>query len=110
MVRVWPVWQSVDWRPAALARLRESDHWHEWSDIVVSADEAAEEARYRLVVPPAAICGKLFLRHWHQRDSAPETEMARRGFASLAELGGTVRRFFAYDVQRGRGLARTGAR
>jgi hypothetical protein len=110
MVRVWPLWQSVDWRPAVLGRLRESDRWPVWSDIVARADEAADRARYRLVVPPPAICGRVFLRHWQRRGSSPEVEMARRGFASLAELGGTVRRFFAYDVERGRGLATAGAR
>lgn len=105
MVRVWPVWQSVDWRPAALARLRESDRWPEWSDLVARADQAAEQARYRLVVPPPAIRSRVFLRRWQQRGSSVEVEMARRGFAGLGELGGTLGRFFVYDVQRGRGPA-----
>lgn len=110
MVRVWPVWQSVDWRPAVLARIRESDRWHEWSDIVARADETADETRYRLVVPPSAICGKLFLRHWQQRGTSADIEMARRGFFSLEDLGHTVRRFFALDVQRGRGRDKAAAR
>jgi hypothetical protein len=100
MARVWPVWQSFDWRPTVLTSLRESEHWGEWSDFVVRADEVAEERRYQLVVPPPTICAKLFLRHWQQRGSSPEVEMARRGFSSLEELGSAVRRFFAFDVGR----------
>ncbi|MFD7256071.1 TfuA-like protein [Streptomyces sp. NPDC059874] len=110
MVRVWPVWRSVDWRPAVLARLRESEHWNEWCELVVRADEATEQARPRLVVPPPAMCAKLFLRHWQRRDTSPEVETARRGFAGLDELGGAVTRFFAYDVRRGRGRGTAGAR
>jgi hypothetical protein len=102
MVRVWPVWQSVDWRPAVLARLRDRAEWTQWTDIVAQADEVAEETRYRLVVPPPAICARMFLRHWRAAGSSPETEAARRGFASLEELGRTVRRFFAYDVRKRR--------
>lgn len=100
MVRVWPVWQSADWRPAVLARLRESGRWSEWAGVVARADEAAEQTRHRLVVPPPAVCAKVFLRHWRQPGSSPEIEMARRGFSGLEELGGAVQRFFAYDVQR----------
>ncbi|HEX6499676.1 MAG TPA: TfuA-like protein [Micromonosporaceae bacterium] len=100
MVRVWPVWQSVDWRPAVLARLRDSHRWQDWCDIVADAHEAADQTRYRLVVPPPAICARMFLRHWP--GGSPEIEMARRGFSSPEELGITVSRFFAYDVQRGR--------
>ncbi|MEV7521350.1 TfuA-like protein [Streptomyces sp. NPDC091371] len=102
MVRVWPVWRSVDWRPAALARLRESDRWEEWCELVGRADEATEAARPRLVVPPPAMCAKLFLRHWQGRGTTPDAELARRGFTGLDELGGAVTRFFAYDVRRGR--------
>ncbi|WP_329376887.1 TfuA-like protein [Streptomyces sp. NBC_01351] len=109
MVRVWPVWQSVDWRPAVLARLRESERWEEWCELVARADEAAEEARPRLVVPPPAMCAKLFLRHWQRKGTSPEVEMARRGFAGLDELGGAVPRFFAYDVRRGRKRGSGGA-
>jgi hypothetical protein len=105
MVRVWPVWQSVDWRPAVLARLRRSRRWPEWSDTVARADEAADESRYRLAVPPPTICGKVFLRHWRRPGSSPQVEMARRGFASIPELGGAVRKFFALDV-RNRGGSR----
>jgi hypothetical protein len=99
MVRVWPVWQSVDWRPAVLARLRDCDSWTGWTDLVARADETAEETRYRLVVPPPAICARMFLRHWRPGGSSAEIEMARRGFAGLEELGRAVRRFFAYDVR-----------
>ncbi|MFC4533345.1 TfuA-like protein [Sphaerisporangium dianthi] len=106
MVRVWPVWQSADWRPIVLARLRDTDRWQEWSDIVARADETAERTRHRLVVPPPELCGKLFLRHWQRRGSSPVVEMARRGFFSVEELGRTVRRYFALDVQRGRDLRR----
>jgi hypothetical protein len=102
LVRVWPLWQSADWRPAAVARLRESGRWEQWCDIVARADEAAEQARYRLVVPPPAICAKLFLRHWQQRGTSPEIELARRGFGGPDELGGTVRKFFALDMQHAR--------
>ncbi|MFE3289016.1 TfuA-like protein, partial [Streptomyces sp. NPDC059233] len=42
MVRVWPVWQSADWRPAVLERLRAAEHWDEWCALVVRADEAAQ--------------------------------------------------------------------
>ncbi|PZG47085.1 hypothetical protein C1I98_13750 [Spongiactinospora gelatinilytica] len=96
MLRVWPLWQSFDWRPAALAALRESGRWEEWSDLVAQADEAAEQAIGRVVVPPPAYCGKLFLRHW----GGGSVEMARRGFTGLADLGQTVRKYFALDVRR----------
>ncbi|MFE9560570.1 TfuA-like protein [Streptomyces sp. NPDC006487] len=102
MVRVWPVWQSVDWRPAVLARLRDSGRWDEWCALVVRADEAAQETRPKLVVPPPAMCAKLFLRHWQGRGTSPDAEMARRGFTGLDGLGGAVPRFFALDVLRGR--------
>ncbi|MFE4635528.1 TfuA-like protein [Streptomyces sp. NPDC056773] len=110
MVRVWPVWQSVDWRPAVLARLRDSDRWEEWCGLVVRADEAAEETRPRLVVPPPAMCAKLFLRHWQGRGTSPEVEMARRGFTGPDGLGAAVPRFFALDVLRGRERRRAAAR
>jgi hypothetical protein len=106
MVRVWPIWHSLDWRPAVLAQLRGSNRWHEWSEIAGRAAEAADEARYRLVVPPPTVCGKLFLRHWHQPGTPAPIEMARRGFLSHEDLGRAVARFFAFDVQRGRGAAR----
>ncbi|MFI7033164.1 TfuA-like protein [Microbispora rosea] len=102
MVRVWPVWQSEDWRPVVLERVRESGHWHEWSEIVERADEAAERARGRLAVPPPEICAKIFLRHWHRKGTSAEVELARRGFTGMPDLGHTVRRFFALDVQRAR--------
>lgn len=107
MVRVWPVWQSADWRPAVVARLHESGRWPEFAAIVARADDAAEEAGHRLVVPPSAICGRLFLRHWHQPGMPARIELARRGFLGLDELGSSVRRFFAFDVRRGRGVAAT---
>jgi len=109
MVRVWPVWQSVDWRPTVLTQLRESSHWPEWTELVAHADDVAEQTRFGLVVPPPAMAGRIFLRHWRRGGSSPQVEMARRGFVSLADLGATVRRFFPYDVQRGRGLTKTGA-
>jgi hypothetical protein len=103
MVRVWPHWQSPDWRPAVLARIRASGRWDQWTDLVVRADQAAEQAGSRLVVPVPAACGMLFLRHWRQPGTSAEIEMARRGFLDPASLGGAVRRFFAFDVQRQRG-------
>ncbi|MEV7964509.1 TfuA-like protein [Sphaerisporangium sp. NPDC088356] len=102
MVRVWPVWQSADWRPDALARIRESSHWHEWSGMVARADEVAEETRGRVVVPPPEMCGRLFLRHWQRRGTSPDVEMARRGFFGMEDLGRTATRFFAMDVQNSR--------
>lgn len=102
MVRVWPVWQSEDWRPVVLERVRESAHWQEWSEIVARADEAAERTRGRLAVPPPEICARIFLRHWHGKGTSAEVEMARRGFTGPQELGHAVRRFFALDVQNAR--------
>ncbi|MEU6410408.1 TfuA-like protein [Microbispora sp. NPDC046933] len=106
MVRVWPIWQSEDWRPVVLERVRESGHWHEWSEIVARADEAAERTRGRLAVPPPEICAKIFLRHWHGKGTSAEVELARRGFTGMQELGHTVRRFFALDVQNARAAER----
>lgn len=106
MVRVWPTWQSEDWRPVVLERVRRSGHWHEWSEIVERADEAAERTRGRLAVPPPEICAKIFLRHWHRKGTSAEVELARRGFTGMPELGHTVRRFFALDVQNARAAAR----
>lgn len=103
MVRVWPHWQSPDWRPAILARLRASGRWDEWAGLVERADQAAEQAGSRLVVPVPAACGMLFSRHWRQPGSSAQIELARRGFLDPASLGGAVRRFFAFDVQRQRG-------
>ena len=99
MVRVWPAWQSTDWRPLVLDRIRKSSQWPEWSKIVVRADEAAERTRSLVNAPPPEICGKLFLRHWYQQATWAEIEMARRGFYSMGDLGSTVQRFFALDVQ-----------
>jgi hypothetical protein len=109
MVRVWPVWHSVDWRPAVLERLRESERWARWCDAVAEAEAVAEETRYRLVVPPAPVCGRMFLRHWQRPGSTAQIEMARRGFGGLDQLGGVVRRYFAYDVRRARGRDAAGA-
>jgi hypothetical protein len=109
MVRVWPTWQSVDWRPAVLARLRASDRWNEWSEIVDQAVEAMDEARYRLVIPTLPVCGKLFLRHWVRPGMSAEVEMARRGFLGYEDLGWAVKRFFAFDLRRGRGPAKVTA-
>jgi hypothetical protein len=108
MVRVWPVWQSTDWRPLVLERIRKSSQWPEWSNIVVRADEAAERTRSRVKTPPPEICGKLFLRHWHQSATSAEIEMARRGFYGIGDLGSTVQRFFALDVQNTTGFRGTG--
>lgn len=110
MVRVWPVWQSIDWRPAVLARLRASERWQEWCDLVAQADEAAETAGPRLAVPPPVVCAKLFLRHWQGRGTTPDAEMARRGFCGPDELGGAVRRFFAFDIRRSRSRRNTAGR
>ncbi|MGI5158324.1 TfuA-like protein [Microbispora sp. CA-102843] len=106
MVRVWPIWQSEDWRPVVLERVRESGHWQEWSEIVERADETAERTRGRLAIPPPEICAKIFLRHWHRKGTSAEVELARRGFTGMQELGHTVRRFFALDVQNARAAER----
>jgi hypothetical protein len=102
MTRVWPIWQSMDWRPAVLAVLQKSDRWPEWSALVADADEAAEQDRYRLVVPPPAICGQLFLRHWRLPGTSAEVAMSSRGFAGVDDLGRAARRFFAFDLRRSR--------
>ena len=109
MVRVWPHWQSPDWRPAVLAAIRASGHWDEWAGLVERADRAAEQAGSRLVVPVPAACGMLFSRHWRQPGSSSQIELARRGFLDPASLGGAVRRFFAFDVQRQRQRGHAGA-
>ncbi|MFC4586162.1 TfuA-like protein [Sphaerisporangium corydalis] len=106
MVRVWPVWQSADWRPDVLARVKESSRWAEWTGLVAHADEVAEKTRGRVVVPPPEVCAKLFLRHWKRGGTSAEVEMARRGFFGMEDLGRTVTRFFAMDVQNAR-AART---
>ncbi|MEV8507008.1 TfuA-like protein [Actinoplanes sp. NPDC051475] len=103
MTRVWPTWASADWRPAVIADLRTSGRWDEWSELVVRADDAMEEFRYRRPVPPPAMCANLFLRHWRLPGTSPAIEMARRGFAGPEELGAVVRRFFALDVSTARG-------
>ncbi|MEU7859759.1 TfuA-like protein [Nonomuraea sp. NPDC049141] len=100
MVRVWPVWQSEDWRPIILERIRLSSHWPEWSDLVARADEVAEQTRGRVVVPAPAICGRIFSRHWNGPGTSAEVELARRGFLGMADLGQTVSRFFALDVRK----------
>lgn len=102
-VRVWPVWQSADWRPAVLADLRAGPDWSRWRDLVARADEATEQARFRRSIPPAAACAQLFLRHWRAPGTRPEVEMARRGFTGHGELGDAVRRFFALDAAAGSG-------
>ncbi|MFI6480553.1 TfuA-like protein [Nonomuraea sp. NPDC050663] len=99
MVRVWPVWQSSDWRPAGLDRVRASPQWPRWCELVERADELTEQTRGRLAVPPPQVCGKLFLRHWQRPGASVEIELARRGFYGLEELGRTARRFFALDVR-----------
>lgn len=101
-VRVWPVWQSLDWRSAVLGRMRTSERWADWSGMVVHAGEVSEQTRYKIPVPPPLMCGRLFLRHWQRPGTSPDVEMARRGFVSLEELGRAVSPFFAYDVKRKR--------
>ncbi|MEV1244106.1 TfuA-like protein [Nonomuraea sp. NPDC049750] len=103
MVRVWPVWQSEDWRPIILERIRESSRWPEWSDIVARADEIAEQSLGRVVIPAPAICGRIFSRHWNGPGTTAEVELARRGFLSMADLGQTAARFFALDVHKAKG-------
>jgi hypothetical protein len=102
LVRVWPVWQSQDWRPAVLAAVRAAGRWEQWRDLVVRADEVAEETRFTMVVPPPAICAKLFLRHWRRPGTSAAVEMARRGFAGPEELGAAVRRFMPLDLRSAR--------
>lgn len=108
MIRVWPTWQSLDWRPAVLDRLSETGARAQWEQTVMRADDAALAVGYRVKVPPPAVCGSLFLRHW-RRPGAPtatEVELARRGFHRIEDLGRSVRRFFVYDLERGRAGAR----
>ncbi|MFI5937556.1 TfuA-like protein [Actinoplanes sp. NPDC051494] len=99
MIRVWPVWQSVDWRPAVLADLRAAPGWPDWEWLVTAADEATEQTRHRLAAPPPAIRAQIFQRHWRGPGTTPDIEMARRGFCSAAELGATVGRYFALDMR-----------
>ncbi|GGL07145.1 hypothetical protein Sme01_12000 [Sphaerisporangium melleum] len=103
MVRVWPVWQSADWRPALLEHVEGTGRWAQWCELVAGADEAAERSRGRLVLPPPELCGRIFMRHWRRPGAQAEVELARRGFFAAEELGRVARRFFALDVQRGRG-------
>ncbi|MEV0349118.1 TfuA-like protein [Nonomuraea sp. NPDC050680] len=103
MVRVWPVWQSADWRPIVLERIRESSRWSEWSEIVARADEIAEQTSGRVVIPAPAICGRIFSRHWNGPGTTAEVELARRGFLSMADLGQTAARFFPLDVHKAKG-------
>ncbi|MFC5830946.1 TfuA-like protein [Nonomuraea insulae] len=100
MVRVWPIWKSADWRPAVMARIRGTEQWEQWADLVARADEVAEQSRGRLVVPPPEFCGRLFLRHWP--GTPPELAMACRGFLGVEDLGHAAARFFALDVHRRR--------
>lgn len=103
LIRVWPVWHSADWRPAVLADLRADPAWDRWCELVARADEAAEQARYRIVVPPPAICAQLFQRHWRVPGTHPRIELARRGFTGPEDLGPPARRFFALDLRERRG-------
>jgi hypothetical protein len=111
MIRVWPTWQSLDWRPAVLARMRADGLRAAWAQTVQRADEAARAAGHRIKVPPPAVCGALFLRHWRRPGAGPgaEVELARRGFHRVEDLGRVVRRFFVYDLERGRARAGGGA-
>lgn len=99
MVRVWPIWQSADWRPKIIRWMKESSYWAKWYNIVVRADEAAARNPKGFNLGPPAVYGKLFLRHWQSQETSEKTEMACRGFYSIEDLGYTVRRFFALDVQ-----------
>ncbi|WP_049570346.1 TfuA-like protein [Nonomuraea sp. SBT364] len=99
MVRVWPVWQSADWRPAVLERIRQSDRWEEWCGLVARADDAAERTLGRLAVPAPAICGTVFSRRWNRPGVPARVELARRGFLGTEDLGVTAKRFFALDVR-----------
>lgn len=103
MVRIWPVWRSADWRPAVLDRLRADPRWPDWVDTVVRAGDAAEESRYRLVVPPPSVCALLFQRRWREPGSSAQIELARRGFTSAEEFGAAVRPFFALEARSARG-------
>ncbi len=105
MTRAWPVWHSADWRPAMIARLQAGGQWAAWSRVVELADEAAAHATRPVVIPPPAICGRLFLRHWLHHGTTPEIELARRGFTSMEDLGQAAARFFAFDLQRTRATA-----
>jgi hypothetical protein len=111
MIRVWPVWQSLDWRPAVLDRMRAEGLRTPWAQTVLRADEAAQAAGIRIKVPPPAVCGSLFLRHWRRPGVALATdvELARRGFHRVEDLGRVAHRFFVYDLQRARARAETRA-
>ncbi len=98
MIRVWPVWQSEDWRRAVLDRLRAHPNWDEWSGLLVAAKLA--RATTKAAAPPPEFCARLFLRHW--KTASPQVEMARRGFYGMDDLGRTVTPFFALDAQRRR--------
>ncbi|WP_061300624.1 TfuA-like protein [Herbidospora cretacea] len=98
MIRVWPVWQSEDWRRAVLDRLRAHPNWDEWSGLLVAAKLA--RATTKAGTPPPEFCARLFLRHW--KTATPQVEMARRGFYGMDDLGRTVMPFFALDAQRRR--------
>ncbi|GAB1823849.1 TfuA-like protein [Herbidospora sp. RD11066] len=98
MIRVWPVWQSEDWRRAVLDRLRAHEKWDEWAGILVAAKLA--RATVKAATPPPEFCARLFLRHW--KTASPQVEMARRGFYGMDDLGRTVAPFFPLDAQRRR--------
>ncbi|WP_066366075.1 TfuA-like protein [Herbidospora mongoliensis] len=98
MMRVWPVWQSEDWRRAVLDRLRAHEKWDEWSGLLIAAKLARATAK--AAPPPPEFCARLFLRHW--KTAPPHVEMARRGFYGMDDLGRTATPFFALDAQRRR--------
>lgn len=97
IVRLWPSWQTRDWRIAVLDRMRSMSEWSGWEETVHRADEANRNQPIK--VPSPDICGKLFLRHWSGNENFKKIEMARRGFYSFEELGHAFRRFFALDVR-----------
>lgn len=99
LVRVWPTWQSTDWQPMILRCMKESTDWPKWSNIVIRADDLTARNGNQLGLLSPTICGKLFLRHWCSQVTSVQIEMARRGFYSIEDLGYTVRRFFALDIQ-----------
>jgi hypothetical protein len=97
VLRVWPANICRDWRPAALARLREHPSWPEWTGLVHQADAARNgdgiQAREDLA-------GLLFLRRWGVSGPAARRELGRRGFLTFRGLDRVAARFGTLELRR----------